>query len=555
MLTVPDSAELRRIAALPRRSWTRSELQRLADALTARYRAPGGTWNLLLNQARFCAEVRQCNGGFFAYPVGAGKTIMAAAAPEILDSTRALILVPAALREKTYHDFAEIRRHFTFRKWGVSIMSHEVVQHPNSRRILHESKPDLIVVDESQAFKNTDATRTKRFLEFFAERPDCRLVVLTGSPTDTSLMEYWHQMVLALKDNAPVPYVRRRAEEIADALDSEVKYRREPGALLTLCTDETGTPLTRARQAVRKRMQDTWGVVIDTQSSCDQPITLHLRADIEIPDALANVMNAARTTSETPNGDVLENALEVAAHVRQLASGFFYLWDPPPPPKWLSARRAWRRFVRETLEASNGLHDPDAPSLVARANPDHPLLRQWLAVKDVYDPDDHRRAQWLSDYMLEAAVALADNRPALVWLDYREVGARLAKHTGWEYLGGGPDASARLQEISRGRWAGKQSLILSRAAHSKGNNLQAWTHNVMLTHPSKPGAWEQAIGRSHRQGQTHPITVAVPAHIDELKDSVQSALRHAAYVYETTGQPQKLLLAKRKWKHKKKLKG
>lgn len=508
--------------------------------------------SLYENQAQYCAEIYEQHGGFFAEPVGAGKTLMTALAPEVLKAhvARPLLFVPASLRGKTLEDYADLRKHWKI-PLNYPLLTHETLQQPNNRSILFQFRPDLIVVDESQGIKNEDSTRGKRFYEYFSAHPECLLIILTGTPTDLSLMEYWRQIVTALKTNAPVPYLRRRAQEIADAIDAEVRFRRDPGALVELCDGtEKGGQLKRVREAFQKRLRDSWGVVISTKSSCDQPIHMKLRADIDLPPKIEKAIDIIRTTAETPNKDILENAFETGEIIRQLASGFFYMWDPPPPKPWLIARRAWRKFVREYLEENGGLDDPDSPALVARAHPENPLLLRWRNIKDVYDPEENRHAHWLSNYLIEEAIATvkAYDEPTLIWVRYREVGTRLAKMSGWEYLGGGPDAATRLREVAR---KGDQHLILS-TTHQKGNNLQKWRRNLHWDIPQKPSRWEQRIGRTHRNGQTRPVENEVFAHVEELQDSIDRAIERAKYVYETTGLQQKIYLAKRRWQGKKK---
>lgn len=546
---VPNSLELQRILKLPTRQWSPGDLDKLVRVLTRKYKTPNGQMSFMPNQAQFCAEIYQVGGGFIAEAVGAGKTLMSAIAPTVLQEDRPLLLVPASLITKTFAEFKEYRRHWQI-PLAYPIISHEMLRHPNSRNMLHDFSPRLIVIDESQGFRNVGAAGTRRLLEYLDHNVATKLIVLTGSPTDQSFMDYWHQMIRALKTDAPVPYSDLRAQEIADAIDSDVRYRREPGALLAFCDgSEVGGELARVRQAYRRRLQSTWGVMLSTRSSCNQPIRIDFRDNIELPDDVADAIQTARTGAETLDGDVFETEIERWRYIRQLTMGFYYKLDPAPPQDWLIARKVWRKFVRETLERDGGLDDPDSPALVARQNPDHPWLLRWERIKGSYDMLANRHTIWLSDYLLEDAIDWVGDEPTLVWVKHIEVGRRLSELSGWEYLGAGKQASARVTQLSRP--GGDRTLILSRDAHSKGHNLQAWCRNHLMEIPRQPSPWEQCIGRTHRKGQTRPVYVSVNAHVPELHGVVKDAIKHSTYVFDTTGQPQKLLLAKRRWRHKK----
>ncbi len=65
-----------------------------------------------------------------------------------------------------------------------------------------------------------------------------------------------------------------------------------------------------------------------------------------------------------------------------------------------------------------------------------------------------------------------------------------------------------------------------------------------MTPPPSGRVWEQLLGRTHRPGQ-----LADEVHVDvvighpNVRDDIMQAYMDAEYVRDTTGQPQKLLLA------------
>jgi len=555
MIRVPPSDEIDRIGKLPRRRWTDQELEKMAGELTKRFRAPGGTRRLWATQARVLAEAYQCSGAYAAIPVGGGKTDISFLLPSVLGAKRPLLLVPATLKSKTYVNFAELRKHYVAPR-SYPVISLEMVQHPNSRQLLNQFRPDLIVVDESQNIASHKSARTRRIIEYINNNPDTRFVALSGSPLRLSVMDYWHLVRVALRDKAPLPKSRSEMERWAEALDVEVAERRRPGALGEMLNVPSEAPLKDLREAFSARMSDSWGFVSVAKSSCDMPIKLTLDGSMTVPDNILNAVKQIRETGETINRDLLDSGALVQRHIRELANGFFYFWDPKPPEEWLRARRAWNKFVRDQTEEWAGPKDlesdeedndefvADSPKLVAEANPHHPLLKAWVAIKDVYDPLKNRTERWLSEYAVEHCIAKVGSEPTIVWVDQVEFGRRLAARSGWRYFGGGKPASAALTALSGSPEAGTYTVILSLQAHHRGHNLQAWNRLYYTTVPASVTKWEQSIGRVHRSGQERAVSIYVFAPLPEMRQSFNKALDRAKGIFQTTGQLQKLLDAK-----------
>jgi len=275
-------------------------------------------------------------------------------------------------------------------------------------------------------------------------------------------------------------------------------------------------------------------------------LTLDGRAKVPVPimDAIENV----RETGETLDHDLLESGAHVREHIGELANGFYYYWDPPPPEEWRQARRAWHKFVRTELE-KDGI-DHDSPSLVCKAYSDHPLQTIWRNVEPIYEPDKHRAIKWMSDYAIKYCIRHVGEEPTIVWVSQVEFGRALSKASGWEYFGGGAARSKALTALSKAKEAGTRTIILSLAAHHAGQNLQKWHRAYYTTVPSSVRLWEQSLGRIHRSGQENAVHVHVFAPVKESKVSFAKALERSKFVYETTGQLQKLLEAKVKRKNK-----
>jgi hypothetical protein len=95
---VQSSAELTRIAGLPRRRWSPEQTTTNVGALTTALRTPKGRQELLPLQAIALAELAQWRGVFAPIPVGGGKTLLSLLASRMLPGVeRPLLLLPAHL--------------------------------------------------------------------------------------------------------------------------------------------------------------------------------------------------------------------------------------------------------------------------------------------------------------------------------------------------------------------------------------------------------------------------------------------------------------------------
>ncbi|WP_240486836.1 hypothetical protein [Hyalangium minutum] len=70
--------------------------------------------------------------------------------------------------------------------------------------------------------------------------------------------------------------------------------------------------------------------------------------------------------------------------------------------------------------------------------------------------------------------------------------------------------------------------------------------------PADGAAWEQAIGRCHRQGQLADeveveVEVELYQHTDELIEAFRKARDFARFIEQTEGTPQKLCFASYDW--------
>jgi len=79
--------------------------------------------------------------------------------------------------------------------------------------------------------------------------------------------------------------------------------------------------------------------------------------------------------------------------------------------------------------------------------------------------------------------------------------------------------------------------------------LQFLFHDQLVANPpASAAAWEQLIGRLHREGQNaDEVAASVYRHTPEMADAIDRAVRTAKYVESTMGSLQKLLAASCTW--------
>jgi len=150
-------------------------------------------------------------------------------------------------------------------------------------------------------------------------------------------------------------------------------------------------------------------------------------------------------------------------------------------------------------------------------------------------------AVWISDWIVDAAAKWASDkkRPGIVWVEYPELGERIARAATVPYYGGGPEASDLII-----RETGQRSIVASIKAHGTGKNLAMFSRSLVVNPPADGATWEQLIGRTHRQGQrADEVEVEVGLHTPDLLEAFRKAREFARFIQATDGQPQKLLFA------------
>jgi hypothetical protein len=534
---VGNSVELQRIHALPRRVLDLDQVEDVTDC----FKKPGGTMRLRPIQSAALIEAALMNGLFAPIPVGEGKTILSLLLPIAMDSKKALLLVPPALKRQLTREIKEVySKHFHLPLDILTIVAYTELSSQRDADILERIQPDLIIGDECHLVRHRSAARTKRLISYERDHPECRYAFMSGTITSNSIRDYLHLIEMALRKSSPCPRGYREGMDWAGAIDVKPEYFMKPGALKKFCD-----PGEHVRAGYARRLVQSSGVITTDKPSIGASLIIKKLVP-EISPSVQAALDEVRNVWSI-QGNQFSDILTQHAYLRQVASGFYYLWDWPdgvPDYEWLEARSAWRAAVGEKL------HTPrpymDSPGFLALAADrwlkgrregavwDCPAWALWKAVKN--RPEPPKKTIWIDDFLCRDALARAKEHarkgdPCVIWVEHKAVGAKLAQVSGLTYYGQGTDASPTTHDV----------LIASRRVQGVGKNLQHHYSTNIFTALCSGSEMEQAIGRTHRQGQTKDeVLVEWYAHTPDLEAQMEKAKADARYQELTLNQRQKL---------------
>lgn len=551
---VQHTAELRRIIALPRRDW-RDGIEDTAARLTDILKTPLGTMVLRHPQAAALLDLGMVGGLFGPLPVGSGKTLFSLLASTVCGLPRTLLLMPASLVDKTMTEMAQLRYHWKLPDF-IRILSYEClsrVQHQHALGSVVEGRrvgfwPELIIADEAHKLKAKKSACTRRVSRYMNANPFTKFAAISGTISKRSILDFAHILRWCLKDGTPLPRFPEELTLWADALDErkDQTTTADPGALIRLCNDEERTiwemqPKKAARMAVQRRINETPGVVATRETTVKAKLIV---TSSQPPQSLTldATFDEMRRTFKTPDGWPIADGLEMFRHSRELALGFYYVWDPRPPQYWLIARSMWAAYSRQKIGSSrtldselavrnwvDGTGDPEGAQ----------LLSDWRDVKDDFVPNTV--ARWVDDSVLRAAADWASDNEGIIWTEHTCFAQRLSKIARLPYYG-------RKGISSTGRYIenhpGNGSLIASIASNGTGRNLQRWNKNLLVSMPPNGLQTEQLMGRTHRDGTKHDeVHFHVLVSCIEHAEAYSQAIADCVFVRDLTGAPQKILLA------------
>jgi len=520
----------KRIIALPQRDPDQLGCD-LVNQVTSILKTDQGEMVLWPLQALALYEAAMLDGIFCGLPVGQGKTIVTFLLPTVMNSKKALLLVPGALRDKTFYDFENLKKHW-IEHTDYTIASYEYVStHPD---FINELGPDLIVADEAHNLKNRSAGCTRRVIRYWRTAGTCRFVPLSGTVATRSFYDYWHMQLIALPPRGGIlPDDYKEAELWCQALDVNPPVRADLGAL-----EYFGETLEEARKGYGNFIRQVPGVILADSVDIGSSIVLSF-VDAE-SEAISRAWFHLENYWQLPNGDFVCTGPEFYRHAREIALGFYYVWKEPPPDYWAEARSIYGKFIREKLKYSRKY---DTPSQIDEAFAGNAEIKNWKAVEKDFIPETV--PIWFDWSVIESAaeLALADEskgKPMIVWYKHKAIGEVLS--TVMPTFGSqGRLINGHLPISLQPR---DKTIAASIGAISEGFNLQQWCRNFILSPPANGRTWEQLIGRTHRSGQDADVVeINILSTLNLAFDDFNKAYRDAKYIQSTTAQKQKLLMA------------
>lgn len=505
---VIDSAEFKRIDALPRRVWSADpNLEEITDRVTEALITPQGRKNgvrLFPIQAYALLEAAEVGGLIGGLRTGSGKTLCSFLVYVLRslifeDDTscdRPVLFGPAKLRDKTDADFRaaavnwRVPEHLQFR-------TYEDLSNVKWCDWLMKYQPSAIGADEAHRLKNDDSARAVRFDRFLEEHPR-PVFMFSGTFLRKELWELQQVCNWALGEGAPVPLTSRDCRDWVAALDPKARKPLAAGALARWGSHprECDT-LNGLRAAVGRRICETPGVVISNGKS-DIAASLSLESKIvDFPECEEHMMRL-KSLGEKPDGWQIIDAPVKWSVERQLARGFYYYPDPYPPQEWADAHREWNSFCigvkaqrREGLDSELQIWN----ACQLRADNGEPLevWERWARIKETFKLN--KKAVWFSDVQLQRAAAWLEDHKGICWVSYVEYGERLSELTGFPYYReNGCDAQGNSIVYAK---AGP--VICSVIGCGEGLNLQdRWSENLYQDPMSNGAEWEQSMARTHR---------------------------------------------------------
>ena len=546
MRPVLRTADFRRVEELPER--TLREAVEASSYMQEQLRTEHGSITLRPIQSAALHEAATTLGLLGCIGVGHGKTIISLLAASVIDCERPLLFVPAALKSITLEQrIPELASHFKLHP-NIRVESYNALS--TDRELLENYKPDLVISDECHKLSNVQAARTKRFLRYFDANEHVRFVGLSGTVSRKSLRDFWHLLLAALRERAPIPLKRSEMFNWAMALDFNVKdYERHAvGALKRFATtpaDELAKysradQLAACRDGYRRRLTSTPGVVATSDEGVSCSLIVRRKKVDRYPANIDQALNNLRHLWLTPSGEEVTDALDFWRKARELSMGFYYEWkweSGQADTEWLEARREWRAYVRR-ITSRHMKYDTEL--LVRNACEEgklhSPEFHVWNEIKDRANPETV--ARWFSDEVLHDAIRNAKGKNTILWYEHTTVGQRLATLSSWPLYDGHSAGLVKHVNTASG------PAIASIRAHGTGVNLQAYNESIVLTPPSSGATWEQLLGRMHRQGQqADEVVYTVYQHTQEMIEALYKSIENASYIEKSMGQKQKLIYA------------
>ena len=517
------------------------------------FRIPGGTWRLNNTQCESLYSINQFGGAVLAAGVGAGKTMIAWLAGRAAGAKSVVILMRKADERSYLAEVEKYKHHFDPGESTIHVVPYSQLSNPNFYKILLDLAPELIVADEAQNLLG-DSARSRRFWEFMRLNPSTTLVAMSGTLIKDSVANAAGLSELALGLMSPLPHTKSsHLETWTRVLDPRGMATSDERAwfasrvVTPMGVDPNEHPaLEAARLAAGRRFVQSQGVVFTAEASTDVPLTI-ARVPIEIPSSLKDLIARTKSEKVTPEGDDVLSDMQTAVVGQMLSCGFYtrWAWEQVPggrDEEWLSRRSAWARSLNAEVR-NNHRTGYDSDKLIT----DHVLaellerprlkdtstlhfnLVRWLEVS--HRPMPPTVPVWVDTFLIDHVLDAYGNEPAILWYSHQAVEQEFARR-GVPTYGAGTFLE------------GPERLVAaSIRVHGTGRNLQDWNRAVVLETMTDGLAWEQLLGRLHRQGQVRPVQFDIMVPHELTTRAIGSAIENARFIQSMQMTPQRLLSA------------
>lgn len=484
---------------------------------------------------------------------------------------------------------------------GLYIVPYSLLSTQDSVDNLNEIKPDLVICDEGHNLKNRKAARTNRLFNMIEGRKPAG-VCMSGTVTQKTIKDYYHLAKWCLNRHCPLPLSTHLANDWAVVLDSAAMQggnqwvsETNAGPLRPLidwarARFPSGGPFDESvagfRKAYEVRFRTAPGVVSSGDSDigtslvmCNRPVTVN-----ESYPGYKKLEELGKQVTEqwiTPNGDEIEHSIHLWKWLNEIYGAGFYNELKWPEPDALASRKSiGLAEATDILEASKEHHNygqiyakclrgwidkkakpgMDTPFLIGsemsrnkHENVGAELYGHWQDWKDLdFDgrPDRDGKAIRVCDFKIQAAVTWASQYAAtekgcIIWYYHQAIGLwlkeelerRLPANDILHCPAGNASNSAIIDKKH-----GNKIVLASITAHGTGKNLQHFEHQYFMQWMRQAHISEQAIGRTHRNGQMAD-ELRVFTNITSLFDQLNFAacLNDALYIQQTTGTRQKII--------------
>lgn len=478
-------------------------------------------------------------------------------------------------------------------KKGCYVMPYSLLSTKDAHDVLFSIAPDLLILDEAHSVKNESAARTKRIMRYMAQHQP-RLVALSGTITSKSIRDYHHLISNALREYSPLPMEASLASNWSFVIDADAEPSEvQIGAIQPLISwarkyfpkEKLPTGIPGFRNAYKLRLRSAPGVV----STGDLEIGVSLIIEnLPVPnpkahpnfEKLAELIKQVEELWITPSGDEIDYGFHKWRYLFELSAGFYHKMRWPTLAEICSKGLIRVREAEVYLEGAKEHHEAlqeyhrklrkwlqyssrpklDTPFLVGAdmhsngsKNVGEPLYKTWCESKELEFegmPQRISEPTRICDYKIEHAVRWAKEHPngGLIWFYHDDIGRWVADRLKEEGINAiwCPSDSVRKgsNAVVEDPNNADRILVVSIGGHCTGKNLQHFQDQIFLQFPRESARAEQAIGRTHRNGQkadeviVHTMNSILFDHLN-----LSACLVDALYIQQTTGTRQKLCYA------------